>query len=86
MVVVVLDAFADNEIFPQRTNIVAQRQWVQVLDNGVADAVVVKVDFLSFLQLSTHITIECWQAEDDVALFQQVYILLHSLHVGTDNL
>lgn len=61
------DALADDEVLPQGSCVLAQGQRGEVLEDGVAYAVIIKVYFLSFLQLGTQVAVESVQAEYDIA-------------------
>ena len=71
VVFAVLHAFGDEEVLPERALVVAEGKRVQVLDDGIADAVVVEVDLPVFADLVAQVPAETVQAKDDERFFQQ---------------
>lgn len=75
-ILICLDTLADEEILPQSTHILAKSKRREVLQNGIADAIIVKIEFLGSLQLRAKITTESIEFKDNIAFFQQVNVLL----------
>ena len=77
-----LDALTDKEVLPQCTNVIAQGKWSEVLQHGIADAVIIEEHFATLLQFGPDITGECGQTEYDETLLEQVYVFLDGLRVS----
>ena len=69
-IVVGLDALADEEILPQGSRILPEGKRREILQDGIADAVVIETELLGTLQLRAQVTTEPVQLEDDEALLQ----------------
>ncbi len=63
------------EILPEKTHVVAQFQGLKGLNEGIAHAQVVEIDFLGFGNLFAQISAVCAQAKDDKVLFKHINIV-----------
>ena len=67
-VVIGFYALADEEILPQCTHILAKVERRKILQDGIANAVVVEIDFLTALQLGADVAIVGTELENHKAL------------------
>ena len=77
-----LDALAYEEIFPQGSDILSKGNRRKILENCIADSVVVEIKLLGSFQLCAQIAVESVEFEDYVAFFQQVDVFLNRFAVG----
>ena len=79
-------ALGKQEVFPQRPGVGPQGERGKVFEDGIANAVVVKINFPAFLDLVPGIAAERRQAEEDEGLLQQVGVSFHGEGISTNEL
>lgn len=84
IIMIVLHTLTYKEVFPQCADILTHMQRIEIMNNCIADTIIIKIYFLTLFQFCTHITAQCGKSENNIALFQQVYIFLYGFGIRTN--
>ena len=70
LIVVAFHPLGDDEILPQAADIATEVRRIEIVDDGVANSRIHKIDFSGFLQFIPEVPAERPQAENDKRLLQ----------------
>ena len=80
------DAFCNKKILPECAGIGAEMKGVKIFNEGIANAIVVKINLSALFDLIAQIAGKSHEAKNHKRFFQQVNIFFNGLFVRTDKL
>ena len=79
-----LDTFHKEEIFPKMPSILTTSKWAKVINDGIAQTDVAKINFLALLNLVIKIFSKRIASFDNEAFFQNVDVTFNRLTMHSD--